>query len=257
MPMRHFDVAERRRRLLVRHHLARPAASVEQVAGDLVGVHSSDPATVDPLARRARLDPFAVADLEDALYERRLAAAHPGHAAHDVRRPARPRRGDGRFLHQGSRAGRAAQARPRCSPRRASPTTSTPGSTGCGRRHMAALATNDPLPANVLTKLVPDLALRVAGSRLARSTRAPWGCRRGCCSSCRPKVTSCAPGLSARGCRASTGGLTAGAVDRRPPRRSSRDDARLESRPPLACPRSDRARPDDIPCRGRSGPRRR
>ena len=59
-----------RRRLLVRHDLAGPCASVEQVAGDLVGVHSSDPATVI-LSLRARLDPFVVADLEDALYERR------------------------------------------------------------------------------------------------------------------------------------------------------------------------------------------
>jgi hypothetical protein len=68
--MRHFDAAERRRRLLVRHHLDRPGATVEQVAGDLVGLHSSDPATV-VLSVRARLDPFAVGDLEDALYERR------------------------------------------------------------------------------------------------------------------------------------------------------------------------------------------
>jgi hypothetical protein len=68
--MRHLDAAERRRRLLVRHHLAAPAAAVEQVAGDVVGLHSSDPATV-VLAARARLDPFTVADLEDALYERR------------------------------------------------------------------------------------------------------------------------------------------------------------------------------------------
>ena len=68
--MRHFDRAERQRRLLARHHLAAPAASVEQVAGDLVGLHSTDPATV-VLALRARLEPFAVADLEDALYERR------------------------------------------------------------------------------------------------------------------------------------------------------------------------------------------
>lgn len=68
--VRHFDRAERQRRLLVRHHLARPASTVEQVAGDLVGLHSSDPATV-VLSARARLDPFAVADLEDALYERR------------------------------------------------------------------------------------------------------------------------------------------------------------------------------------------
>lgn len=68
--MRHFDGAERRRRLLVRHHLAAPAADVEQVAGDVVGLHSSDPATV-VLSARARLDPFTVADLDDALYERR------------------------------------------------------------------------------------------------------------------------------------------------------------------------------------------
>ena len=70
MAGRHFDAAERRRRLLVRHHLARPATSVEQVAGELVGLHSSDPATV-VLSLRARLDPFKVGDLEDALYERR------------------------------------------------------------------------------------------------------------------------------------------------------------------------------------------
>lgn len=69
-PVRHFDAAERRRRLLVRHHLAASAADVEQVAGDLVGLHSSDPASV-VLAARARLDPFSVVDLEDALYERR------------------------------------------------------------------------------------------------------------------------------------------------------------------------------------------
>jgi hypothetical protein len=35
-----------------------------------VGLHSSDPATV-VLSLRARLDPFAVGDIEDALYERR------------------------------------------------------------------------------------------------------------------------------------------------------------------------------------------
>src|SRR6201991_2383722 len=68
--MRHLDRAERQRRLLVRHHLAAPAANIEAVAGDLVGLHSSDPATV-VLSLRARLDPFTVGDLEDALYERR------------------------------------------------------------------------------------------------------------------------------------------------------------------------------------------
>src|SRR5215212_1034562 len=68
--MRHIDGAERRRRLLVRHRLAAPAASVEAVAADVVGLHSTDPASV-VLSARARVDPFAVGDLEDALYERR------------------------------------------------------------------------------------------------------------------------------------------------------------------------------------------
>lgn len=40
------------------------------MAGDLVGLHSSDPATV-MLSLRARLRDFTVADAEDALYERR------------------------------------------------------------------------------------------------------------------------------------------------------------------------------------------
>jgi hypothetical protein len=68
--MRHIDGAERRRRLLVRHHLAAPAETVDVVADDAVGLHSTDPASV-VLSARARLDPFAVGDLEDALYERR------------------------------------------------------------------------------------------------------------------------------------------------------------------------------------------
>jgi len=70
MPARHFDDAERQRRLVARHHLATPATTVEQVAGDLVGLHSSDPATV-MLSLRARLQGFTVAAAEDALYERR------------------------------------------------------------------------------------------------------------------------------------------------------------------------------------------
>lgn len=74
---RHFDVAERRRRMLSRHHLAEPGArtvdpvgGVEAVAGDLVGIHSTDPATVY-LSLYNRLAGFTVADLGDALYERR------------------------------------------------------------------------------------------------------------------------------------------------------------------------------------------
>ena len=68
--MREFARDERRARLGLRHRLAVPAATVESVAGDLVGLHSSDPATVY-LSALARVDGFAVADLEAALYERR------------------------------------------------------------------------------------------------------------------------------------------------------------------------------------------
>jgi hypothetical protein len=69
-PARHFDIAERRRRMVARAHLAGSDASIEQTAGDLVGLHSTDPATVY-LSLYNRIAGFGVADLEDALYERR------------------------------------------------------------------------------------------------------------------------------------------------------------------------------------------
>lgn len=73
--MRHFGVDERRRRLLARHHLAEPLRSVDdgavaRVAGDLVGLHSSDPATVY-LSLHSRIAGFEVGHLEHALYEER------------------------------------------------------------------------------------------------------------------------------------------------------------------------------------------
>ncbi len=68
--MRTIGVEERRARLGVRHFLARPAPSIEAVADRLVGLHSSDPATVY-LAARARATGMTHEQLEDALYERR------------------------------------------------------------------------------------------------------------------------------------------------------------------------------------------
>ncbi|HSF85091.1 MAG TPA: winged helix DNA-binding domain-containing protein [Acidimicrobiia bacterium] len=68
--MRRIDTAERRLRLAQRHHLHTPSHDVVTVAANLVGLHSSDPATVY-LSAWARLDEFHVTDLASALYEQR------------------------------------------------------------------------------------------------------------------------------------------------------------------------------------------
>jgi len=68
--VRTIAVEERRARLGLRHRLARAAGSVDDATAALVGLHSSDPATVY-LSARARVEGFVPADLEDALYERR------------------------------------------------------------------------------------------------------------------------------------------------------------------------------------------
>lgn len=68
--MRRITTEERRARLGTRHHLAVRADDVVDVARDLVGLHSSDPATVY-LAARARVDRFSTEDLERALYDDR------------------------------------------------------------------------------------------------------------------------------------------------------------------------------------------
>jgi DNA glycosylase AlkZ-like len=68
----HLDTAERRRRLLIRHRLATASAasSLAETAGALVGLHSSDPATVF-LSARARMMNVSVAEIEASLYETR------------------------------------------------------------------------------------------------------------------------------------------------------------------------------------------
>jgi hypothetical protein len=69
--VRTLGVDERRARLVRRHRLAvRKASTVEDAAGAVVGLHSSDPVTV-VLSARARTSRFTADRLEDALYERR------------------------------------------------------------------------------------------------------------------------------------------------------------------------------------------
>jgi hypothetical protein len=67
--MHAIPVSDRRSRLVRRHHLCRetPAVGAEELAGQLVGLHATDPATVF-LAARARIPDFEVADLADAMY---------------------------------------------------------------------------------------------------------------------------------------------------------------------------------------------
>jgi hypothetical protein len=73
--MRSFTVAERRARLARRHFLSAPAQSPVDVAGRVVGLHATDPAT-PYLSLWARVPGFAVADLDVALYESRSLVKH-------------------------------------------------------------------------------------------------------------------------------------------------------------------------------------
>ncbi len=70
---RKIDAAERRARLAARHRLAAPAPDVTAAAGALIGLHSSDPASVY-LSAWSRVPGFQVAHLEEALYEQRSLA---------------------------------------------------------------------------------------------------------------------------------------------------------------------------------------
>ncbi len=66
--VRRVSVDERRARLVARHGLGQSFDNVVEAAGAMVGLHSSDPATVF-LSCRARVADFKPTDLEEALYE--------------------------------------------------------------------------------------------------------------------------------------------------------------------------------------------
>ena len=73
--MRSFTVSERRSRLARRHFLGGAASSIEAVVEDLIGLHTTDPAT-PYLSLWARLPGFVVADLDAEVYERRTLVKH-------------------------------------------------------------------------------------------------------------------------------------------------------------------------------------
>lgn len=68
---------ERRARLSSLHHLGRTGSSFPQVAGELVGLHSSDPATVF-LSGWARVPDVTTGDVERSLYDERSTIRHLG-----------------------------------------------------------------------------------------------------------------------------------------------------------------------------------
>ena len=70
--MHRIDVAERRRRLAVRHELAgRAPGELAGIARRLVAMHATDPATVYLSIRARASKPVTPADIEESLYERR------------------------------------------------------------------------------------------------------------------------------------------------------------------------------------------
>ncbi|HKP39474.1 winged helix DNA-binding domain-containing protein [Mycobacterium sp.] len=73
--MRSFTVSERRSRLARRHFLGGAASSIEAVVEDLIGLHTTDPAT-PYLSLWARLPGFVVTDLDAEVYERRTLVKH-------------------------------------------------------------------------------------------------------------------------------------------------------------------------------------
>ena len=77
---------------------------------------------------------------------------------------------------------------------------------GSATRRSPRCAPADRLPASAMTKVVPESVDTRCGRRSARRTRAPSGCRPGCCSCCRPRGTSLGPVRWGRGSRASTAG---------------------------------------------------
>jgi hypothetical protein len=68
--MRLVPIEERRARLAARHRLAFPSTGVSEAAEAMVGLHSSDPATVF-LSAWARVPGLAKEDVESALYVER------------------------------------------------------------------------------------------------------------------------------------------------------------------------------------------
>jgi hypothetical protein len=68
--MRRVSNEERRRRLGLRHFLARPAETLEAAADGLVGLHASDPASVY-LSALARRPATTIAEMDAALYDGR------------------------------------------------------------------------------------------------------------------------------------------------------------------------------------------
>ena len=159
MPVRRIDAAERRARLVARHHLA-PAGrtdDVVRIADDLVALHSTDPVSVH-LSAAVRMRTPALPTLDTALYEHRTLVRH-----HAMRRTLWVLGRDlGRAAHHSSTVTLLTKQR-----KILLDAVARAGLAGDPERWvaeaateiLAVLADKGPLPARELGRLVPHLAV--------------------------------------------------------------------------------------------------
>jgi hypothetical protein len=166
------SAAQRRARLVARHHLDRSANDVVDAATALVGFHATSPASVY-LSARARVRGFERSDLEEALYDDRTLVRVLGmrrtmfvvptsllpviHNGATRALAARERRG---VIDMIETAGIAADGRGWLE--------------SAGRRILAALASG-PATAAELTRVIPELSERVTFSKADGTVQAVVG----------------------------------------------------------------------------------
>ena len=169
--MKRIERDERRARLVRRQFLDRTAPSIEEVAGDLAGIHSSDPATVY-LACWARVPGITSQDIADALYEGRSVLRLLGMRRTMFVVP----RSFGAVMDAATTRGYAPAQRRRLASWIEDSGVADDGDEwidDVGRRTRDALAAGGPATARELTRSVPELATKIGvpGGSIGASTR--------------------------------------------------------------------------------------
>ena len=169
--MRRIDRDERRSRLVRRQHLDRTGTTIAQVAGEMAGLHSSDPASVY-LALWARIPELDAADVEAALYSDRSVLRILGmrRTMFVVPRELAP------IMDAATTRGYAAAQRRRLTQAFEATGLTDDGDAwfdAVGSAVVAALDEHGPMTARELTVHVPELAekLTMTGGTVGASTR--------------------------------------------------------------------------------------